>query len=290
MVCKMGKRGFWGGMLMALMLLVSLPAGAVSLTKAHVDAFVSRPLYVVLDNNPMSDWNMKITDAVKDFWKLSSYQFINDTQYEQMKFDEDKAFLVRLRVSFKEDPIRSQYNFMCFTIGVKAKRESDIPTVCFIPLGYQKVDQLSWTYKLPSFLRFAQKHIEMIHARPELINSTNPFEYYNKNMPSLESKEVWMVKEDVEKEMRSPAAIAKYFKGKLRFVSKDEIEEAINAQRANVVYLHKVGPEKSEEKARIYKVLIGAGDDRIYYFDYHMMGKSRPDGLLKSDIKRIGRR
>lgn len=276
-------------LLLLLSLSFSVAHGATPLTKQHVDAFLSRPLYVVLDNNPMSDWNMKLADAVKEFWTLTEYHFINDTQYEQMKFDEDKAFLVRLRVSFPGDPMKSEYNFMCFTIGYKTRRESDIPTICYIPLGYRKVDMLSWTYKLPSFLRFAQKHIELIHGRPELIRSDNPFEHYNKNLPSLGSKEVWMIREDIAPDMRSESAIRKYYTGRFRLVTKDDIEQAINDKRDDVVYLHKVGPEGTDNRARIYKVLIGAGDDRVYYFDYHMVSSRKPDGFLKSDFRRIGR-
>ena len=40
----------------------------------------------------------------------------------------------------------------------------------------------------------------------------------------------------------------------------------------------------------MYKCLIGAGDDKFYYFDYHMMSASKGDGLLKEDFKRLNRR
>ena len=88
-------------------------------------------------------------------------------------------------------------------------------------------------------------------------------------------------------EVRSQAAIRKVYNGVVRIVTPDDIEQAVDARRQDVVYLHKVGPERSGIKARIYKCLIGAGDDKFYYFDYHMMSKKKGDGMLKSDFRRL---
>jgi hypothetical protein len=57
----------------------------------------------------------------------------------------------------------------------------------------------------------------------------------------------------------------------------------------NVVFLHKVGPEGSKLKARVYKILIGAGDSNFYYFDYHKVSPRKPDAFLEFDLKKIGK-
>ncbi len=74
-----------------------------------------------------------------------------------------------------------------------------------------------------------------------------------------------------------------------KIVTKDDLEKAIAEKNENIVYLHKVGPEGTRLQARCYKILIGAGDDQFYYFNYHMINrnKKRGDGFLPKDFKKI---
>lgn len=250
-----------------------------------IETFLKNPLYVVLDNNPMSEWSVKLRDAVEKGWTLTKYQFINETEFEKLRGDMDKSFLVRIKFRFPDDKIRTFYNFMTFTNGSAVKDVVDMPEVCSLPLGYESVDQDSWGYKLLSFVRFAEKHIKLIHENPNLISS-NPLDYYNRNIPDLKDKELWMREADIAPDMRSIVKIRDVYKGIVRIVKDEDIEQAI-ADKKDIIYLHKVGPEGTRLQARIYKTLIGAADDRIYYFDYHIMSKSKGDGFLKKDFKRI---
>ena len=236
----------------------------------------------------MSEWSLKIREAVEKGWTLTKYQFINDTEFEKLRGDMDKSFLVRIQIRFPDDKVRAFYSFMAFTNGAAVKAVADMPEVCSLPLGYDAVNQDSWSYKLLGFVRFAQNHIKLIYDNPGLISS-NPLDYYNRNIPDLKDKEIWMVERDIAPDVRSIAKIRDAYKGVVRIVKPEDIEQAIADKKDNVVYLHKVGPEGTRMQARIYKTLIGAGDDRIYYFDYHMMSKSKGDGFLKKDFKRISK-
>jgi hypothetical protein len=243
----------------------------------------------VKDNNPMSEWSIKIEEAVKQGWTLTKVEFINDTEFEKMRGDMDKSFLVRIKVRYPDDKVRAFYEFMTFTNGAAVKDVVDMPEVCSIPLGYDAVNQDSWSYKLLSFVRFAQNHIKLIADNPSLISS-NPLDYYNRNIADLKDKEIWMVERDLAPDMRTIAKIRDAYKGVVRIVKPEDIEQAIAEKKDNVVFLHKVGPEGTRMQARIYKTLLGAGDDKIYYFDYHMWSKSKGDGFLKKDFKRISKR
>ena len=267
---------------------VSLTSAKDMIRKDDLETFMKNPLYVVLDNNPMSDWSLKIREAVEKGWTLTKCQFINDTEFEKLRGDMDKSFLVRIKYRFPDDKVRAFYNFMTFTNGAAVKEVADMPEVCAIPLGYDVVNQESWGYKLLGFVRFAQNHIKLIYDNPGLISS-NPLDYYNRNISDLKDKEIWMVEKDIAPDVRTIAKIREAYNGIVRIVKPEDIEQAIADKRENVVYLHKVGPEGTRMQARIYKALIGAGDDRIYYFDYHMMSKSKGDGFLKKDFKRISK-
>jgi hypothetical protein len=72
-------------------------------------------------------------------------------------------------------------------------------------------------------------------------------------------------------------------------VTREEIRQAIIDRNEDIVFLHKVGPEGKKFKARSYKILIGAGDARFYYFDYHMVSDKNPDGFLISDLKKLAK-
>jgi hypothetical protein len=155
-------------------------------------------------------------------------------------------------------------------------------------LSYHGVYEDSYVYKLGTLVRFVQKHVLLLKENPGIISS-NVLEYYNKNTKNISDKTLYVVEDELAKEVNSAARIKKVYPHKFRIVTRDEIEEAIEAQDPNVVFLHKVGPEGTRIHARCYKVVIGAADADFYYFDYHMINSKKPDGFLESDFKKLGK-
>ncbi|HNV81194.1 MAG: hypothetical protein WBI34_10020 [Tenuifilaceae bacterium] len=253
-----------------------------------IKSFLKTTTYVVLDDNPMSDYNMKIKPAIENSWKITPYEFISSTQFEEMRSDINKSFLVKLQVKFSADKLEATYNFLCVVLGAAVKRHTDLPDICSVPLGYASVPEDSYTYKLESLIRFAQNHIRMLDENPQLIKS-NIFDYYNKNRKETKTKELWLLEQDIEPNIRSQSEVRKLYPHPFKIVTKDDLEKAIAEKNENIVYLHKVGPEGTRLQARCYKILIGAGDDQFYYFNYHMINrnKKRGDGFLPKDFKKI---
>jgi hypothetical protein len=253
-----------------------------------IKSFLKTTTYVVLEDNPMSEYNFKIKTAVENSWKITPYEFINATQFEEMRGDINKSFLVKLQVKFSADKLEATYNFMSIVLGAAVKRHTDLPDICSVPLGYASVPEDSYAYKIESLIRFAQNHIRLLDENPNLIKS-NIFDHYNKNRKETRNKELWLLEEDIEPNIRSLSEIRKLYPHTVKIVSKDDLEKAIAEKNENVVFLHKVGPEGTRLQARCYKILIGAGDDQFYYFDYHMINrkKKRGDGFLPKDFKKI---
>ena len=71
-------------------------------------------------------------------------------------------------------------------------------------------------------------------------------------------------------------------------MDRETIQELIMEEDGQAVFLHKVGPEGRIKNARIYKMIVGAADDRLYYYNYHKLSDKNPDALLKNDIRRMG--
>ncbi|HPE17849.1 MAG TPA: hypothetical protein PLM76_04370 [Tenuifilaceae bacterium] len=270
---------------------ISIASFADRYVARHEDikTFLETTTYIVLEDNPMSEYNFKIKKAVEGSWTITPYEFITATQFEEMRTDISKSFLVKLQVKFSKDKLEATYNFLSVVLGAAVKRHTDLPDICSIPLSYSSVPEDSYAYKLESLIRFAQNHIKMLDQNPELIKKGNLFDYYNKNTKDAKTKELWLLENDIDKGTRSMSDLRKNYKHPVKIVTKEDIEKAIAEKNDKILFLHKVGPEGTRLQARCYKVIIGAGDDQFYYFDYHMITEKNGDGILAKDLKKLSK-
>ena len=162
-----------------------------------------------------------------------------------------------------------------------------MPDLCSIPLSYYGVGDEDYSYKLGIFIRFMQNHVKMLMEKPGLA-SDNILKYYNKNIAQLQGKTIYLVPEELAKEINTAAKIKKVYHGAFKLVSKDEISQAI-ADKKDIVFLHKVGPQDVKFNGRCYKMLIGAADAKVYYFDWHKVDTDSPDGFLAKDLKNVAK-
>lgn len=255
-------------------------------TKANYDAFFDTKTLVVMDINPMSDFNFKIKEVMKNSWTLTEYEFITEQEFEEMKGDPAYSFLVTTVVTFDKDKTKARYVFLSLLLGEDELDVRDLPDLCSIPLSYLRVEDDSYAYKLDAFVRFIQNHVQLMTKNPDLIKA-NVFKYYNKNIKSLKDKTLLLVADDIEPVVNTQSKIQKVYPHDVKIVSSDEVMEAIERKDPDVVFLHKVGPEGTRYKARCYKILIGAVDAQLYYFDYHMVSKKHRDYLLEKDLKKM---
>lgn len=259
-------------------------------TEADLNQFLNSKLYVVLESNPIAAYNFKIQEAVKNTWKLTDYEFISLDQFEEMYNDPDKSFLMMTQVVFQNDRTKVRYNFLHIFIGKKGLENfEDLPDIAAIPLSYTEVDEEFWVYKIESLVRFMQTHIHNMRDNPGMIKK-NIFEYYNEFSKDIKQKTLYLVKDEVSPEVNTIAKIKQVYPYRVEFVTREEIEDAIENRTEDVVYLHKVGPQGTRLRARCYKIIIGAKDANFYYFDYHWVKKGKNfDGFLEKDFKKIAK-
>lgn len=257
-------------------------------TAADYENFPKTKTLVVLDDNVMSDFNLAIKKDIKNNWSVTETAFITRKEFEVRRTDPQYSFLLTTTVTYPDDKTHTKYLYFSLVMGKKTKKVKDMPDLISVPLAYAQVDdQELWVYKLPVIIRFMLKHVEMMTENPKLISET-PLLMYNKFSKSLASKTLYLVKSDLEKGCQTEAAIKKVYPYKFRLVTEDEIRKALEAKDDNVVILHKIGPRKNF-KSRCFKMLMGAGDASVYYFDYHTVSLSKPDALLEKDLKAIGK-
>jgi len=255
-------------------------------TKANYDAFKNTKTLVVMDINPMSDFNFKIKEVMQEHWTLTDYEFITEREFEEMKGDAAYSFLVTTVVTFDKDKTKARYKFLSLLLGEDEREVRDLPDLCSVPLSYLRVDDDSYSYKLDAFVSFIQNHVKLMTENPDLIKA-NVFKYYNKNIKSLKNKTLLLVADDLEPSINTQKKIEKIYPHDVKIVTREEVMEAIESRDSTVVFLHKVGPEGTKYKARCYKILMGAADSQFYYFNYHMVSSKKRDYLLEKDLKRM---
>jgi hypothetical protein len=249
--------------------------------------FMKSKTLVLLEKNPMSDFNLMIKKIMANTWTITSYEFIDDAEFEAFRNNPNYSFLMPTIASFEKDKTKARYKFLSLLMAKRGKRVGNMPDLCSLPLGYVQVEDDSYSYKLGAFLRFMQNHVKLMLDDPSLIRA-NPFNYYNRAMHGdLKNKILYFTKNDLAKDIDTESEIRDIYPYNFKIVTRDEVAKAIEDRREDVVFLHKVGPEKTRIRARVYKMFVGAGDPHLYYFDYEMVKNAQDDALQKKDLKKI---
>lgn len=256
-------------------------------TIQHVLDFYKTKTWVVLDDNPISDYNFKIEEVMKKYWKLTEYEFISQEEFRLKRTDPKNSFLILSTVNFHEDNLQANYDFFSLLLGGNYSVMKAMPVIAQVPLSYTDAPQESSAYKLGAMLKFLQAHVELVKEKPEILEK-NVFKYYNDSQKSIKEKTLYLVKEEMPSNLNSNTKVAAYYPYPVKFVTRTELEEAIDSEAENIVFLHKVGPEGTKKKARCYKLILGT-DKQLYYFDWHMISDKKPDGLLISDFKKLAK-
>jgi hypothetical protein len=256
--------------------------------EADIKAFFRTKTLVVLESNPLLEYNSKITEAVKNNWNITEFEFISYQEFEEKRKDPQYSFLLTTTVTFEKDKTKAQYIFLQLLAGSNTRYLKDMPDLVSIPLSYRNADEENHTYKLGVIVRFVQNHMLLLRSNPS-VASGNVLTYYNRNIADIRSKTLYVVKDELAPEVNTIAKINKLYPYQVKIVTREEVEEAINEKNPDVVFLHKVGPEGTRLKARCYKIVMGAADAQFYYFDFHMVTDKAPDGVLGSDFRKMAK-
>lgn len=281
------KKVMLGALIIALFSINTLAQDYIP-SRDDINAFFNTKTLVVLQDNPLLEYNLVIKDVMKQEWNITEFDFITFKEFEELRFDPQYSFLYMSQVMFDNDKTDARYRFLHLSLGGDYFRKNQMPDIASVPLAYYSVEEDNYIYKLALLVRFMQNHAKLIKDKPEIV-SANVFKYYNNNIKDIKSKTVYVLEEELSKDVNSAARIRKVYPHKFQIVTKDEITDAIKSRDENIVFLHKVGPEGTKIDARCYKAIIGAADANFYYFDYHRINAKKPDGLLTTDFKKMAK-
>jgi len=256
-------------------------------TPGQVEQFSKSKTLVVLENNMLSLYNVFIKKAVESVWTITPYEFISYSDFIQKKSDPAYSFILLTSTAFERDKTGVYYNFINIILGDPVNNLSKMPEFCAFPISYKDADEELYGNRLSLILKFMQDHVRNIIEHPKVTALKN-LKYYNDNIRELKEKILWVASEDLSDGVNTEAKIQALYDHPFKIVSRDDIDRAINNNEKDMVFLFKIGPEGTSKKGRVYKIIMGT-DGTLYYFNFHLISSKRPDSILASDFKRIGR-
>lgn len=261
-------------------------------TPEQLSTFKKSKVYVVYDQSMFSTlFNSYIDTAMHKHWLLENkYEFITREKFLQLNRKPENSFLTKTNMSFKDDKQKVIYEFLNLMIGTPSGDENKMPDIANFPLCYKDAPEEEYVYKLGTIITFMQNHIKLVESDPKL-NEKSIMKYYNKNKESIDaSKTLYVLQSELSSDVNSLEKIKKYYPYPVVIASRDEIKKVIESRDPNALILHLVGPHKeSSKKERIYKTVLGAGDGKLYYWDYHKLSDNKPEGMLSSDFKSMAK-
>jgi hypothetical protein len=271
-----------------LLFTVLLKGQAPFPSKDEIKQFTASKTCIVLEDDPFSSYNTYIKAAVKEFWTITPYEFIEVKDFNVRRLKPEYSFIVLTQTNFEKDKSNSLFNFINLLQGKNVNKLGEMPEICAVPLSFAGEDDIEYSYKLGAILSFMQKHAKMISDDPSL-TGRKYLKYYNKYIPEVHNKSILVKQEDLVPEIATIEAINAIYPGKIEIVSEDDIVKAIVNKTPNTLILHKVGPVGDRNSGYCFKMLIGADDANMYYYNQHMIDKSNPNGLLPADLKRLAK-
>ena len=115
-----------------LFLTMSLFAQEYVPTQDEINHFYKTTTLVVLEDNPLMEYNYIIKDVMKNDWKITNYDFITVKEFEEKRFNPDLSFLIMTKVTFERDNTGAEYNFLNLLLGGDALRLDQMPAVCSV--------------------------------------------------------------------------------------------------------------------------------------------------------------
>ena len=254
----------------------------------EIKQFTASKTCVVLENNQFSSYNAYIKQAVKEFWKITPYEFIEVTEFNVRRLNPSYSFIVLTETNFEKDKSNSVFNFINLLQGKDVDKLGEMPEICAIPLSFAGEDDLEYGYKLGAILSFMQNHAKMIADDPSL-TGRRYLRYYNKNIPDVAGRKILIKQEDLSPDIGTIERIKLIYSGNIEIVTEEIIVKAIQERTPNTLILHKVGPVGDRNSGYCFKMLIGTDNANMYYYNQHMIDRNNPNGFLPADLKRLAK-
>lgn len=130
-------------------------------SKDEIKQFGASTTCVVLEDDPFSSFNTYMKEAMKEYWKVTPYEYISVKEFNVRRLKPAYSFIVLTETNYDKDKSNSVYNFINLLQGKLVDKIGEMPEICAVPLSYAGVDDIEYGYKLGAILEFMQKHADL---------------------------------------------------------------------------------------------------------------------------------
>ncbi|MEI8202827.1 MAG: hypothetical protein WCH34_07435 [Bacteroidota bacterium] len=255
----------------------------------QLNAFLKTTTYVVLEETPFSLFNASIENVMKKHWTITPFKIITADEFTKTNRNPQNSFIYISLAQFSgnnSDNLNT-FNILNLILGDKSGNINKMPDIGSVPLSYEEVEDEAYAYKLGGLIMAMQYYVNYKIQHPK----ESIQDLAKKNVGEIKTKELWLVAKELAPDMNTLDKIKKVYPYKVKLVSEEEIEKAIEEKNTNVVFLHKISPEeaKKNSKAQCWIFIISASDGKPLYFDQHKIDNQHPDGLLSDDFKNFAK-
>ena len=266
---------------LALVSLVTF-ANAPLASKLHIGMFKNSKTCVVTEGG-INFYNAAIKDAIEKYWKVTEYEFIDETEFEKRKTNPKYSFIVLMDGAFDKDPAGVSYNYISLVLGDASGNLTKMPEFCSIPLRYTGDTEIEYEYVIPSVVKFMQLHVKNLE-KDRLLISINGLKYYNK--AEINNRELLMNKDKMAANADTPEKIKTVYLSNVKLLTTDEIQKELTIGNKLTVFHFHVGPPPNAGAGKCFEMLFDP-EGNLYYYNSRKITNDNADGFNLNDFNNI---
>lgn len=254
-------------------------------TQEQFQAFNKSTTYFVTYDDPFSSYNTYMKEAAEKLWHLTPFKIITPDAFVSLSKSKSNSFVFLSEAAFSQGNVNMTFNILNIVLGNTSGDINRMPDLGSAPLSYasEDEDEEEYLYKIGIILQFFQYYIQYNLSHP----GTDIKAMVKANKNDIEGKELWLIKEDMDEDVNTEEEINSIYNGKIRFVSKEEIKNAILNKTEGIAIVHKVGPTAGGDGSRCLKFVLLVSNGEPVYYDMTVVSNSKPARFLASDFKAL---
>jgi hypothetical protein len=252
-------------------------------SKKQIQMFRNTKTCVVLEDG-IHYYNAYIQNAVTKYWKITEYEFIDQTEFEKRRSDSKYSFLVLMDWVYDKDPAGISYNFISLVLGGSPGTLVQMPELCSIPLSYSDDKNADFEYVIPAVIQFMQKHIRKLETN-RLMISIRGLKFYNEKS-EFRDKVLLLNKDGMALYVDTPDRIKVVYPYYIKLLSPVEIKNEIASSPANALLHFHVGPGPNSGAGKCYEMIFDV-EGNLYYYNFRKITNENGDGFNLEDFRNI---
>jgi len=259
--------------------------------QADLNSFLKTTTLVIIDENntEMMEFYESLKASVEKYWKITPYEFISLEDFDVRKKEKNNSYLMLTEISMQADDAMVKYNFISLLLG-STRTLQTMPELANAPLSYYGLEEETFVFKVPALVMSIQNHINVLKDNPNLDSDKKLMLFYHKNIAAIKGMVLYVAQPDLAPDANTADKIKTVYPYECKIISYDELSNMVKNPPANAIFLHKMGPAGTKNKTgRCTKMVMGASDAKLYYFDYHDINDKNPDGFMLKDFKKLSK-